>query len=238
MDIYGVTGFIANGVFLITAILTTKSKKNMKALWINPYGKVFLGSLIYTLLVFIIPWRDYEIRRVPIKKETADSLKERNTFNIGLSESLDTSTAKPHAIVANPHPDTSVHNNQNTNVLKASKDTISEKPKFDVKNNTFNAPAQIGDNNLQLNGKIEHQPEDGDVSTIMRIFNNKDRKITIQYQTPDSESKRYSIKLQSILKSNGYKNVDVWDHLSIGFPSQQKPVILDTAKYVISVEWN
>ena len=102
----------------------------------------------------------------------------------------------------------------------------------------FHAPVQIGDGNTQIKGRIDHHPVDEDVHSIIQILKEKDRKITIQYQSIDIESKNYSIELRDMLLKRGYSNVMTWDHLTIGFDPPKYKVMIDTLRYVINVEWN
>lgn len=104
-----------------------------------------------------------------------------------------------------------------------------------------NSPMQFGNGNIQnnlFNGRIDRHLDMQTLNDVLKYLVQKNKEITIEYQSPDPESRNFSSELEKQLKARGYSKVVLFGHIDIGTPQQQSPILLDTANYIISIELN
>ena len=98
---------------------------------------------------------------------------------------------------------------------KQTKKTLStnEKPKaeskFDIKDNTFKGPAQIGDNNVQNIGINPRDVNDSLLNVIMPHIPSINQRIVIDRQDQATETNNLAKSLMNALKAKGYNNVSI-----------------------------
>ena len=224
-----ISGYTFLGVF---RLLSSKAKY-MKAAVIKPYILTATALFVISLTLTYKPWNKFHYGDGK-PKTVHDTVK----IKVPIAMSVNANRInKPQSTIIKGH-----HIVPSVGTILLSE----KKPKTDTvfkAKNLVNAPnygnQQVGDNNVQNNiGKLDHHPDLTDINTMMRYLTNKSRKIVLMYETPDSDSKNYCDELKSILEKNGYQQVELFGHLNIGLPPQPKKVLIDTANYRISVEWD
>jgi len=226
--------FITGVIKIFEFIDKYKEHKFMSALkttFSNPVGRIFIVSFIITGVIYYVQWN----RPKPIVEKTNPIVRNvHDTVKVKDSSNRNRQLNKPNSNLIHHRPDLSLGSiKPQTKPLKA--DTVKAK-------NLVTAPnygnQQVGDNNTQNNfGKLDHHPQQGDIAFITHYLHDKNKKVVLAYETPDSDSANYCKELKGILEQYGYQ-VELFGHLDIGSPPQEHKVMVDTVNYRVSVEWN
>jgi hypothetical protein len=228
------SGFTIKGSIVYFKTKQDKMKAVLDNKYVLGFGIATICLLIVCIIVLIGNNFNFGIDN-KIVKVVHDTIKIKDS-PIPTNKQVDTNHKPKPKIVRNHHEVSSI------GTIKIPEKSAKSDTNYKAKN-LVTAPnygnQQVGDNNTQNNiGKIDHHPEMADINAIMYYLHDKNKKIVLMYETPDSDSRNYCDELKSILEKYGYQQVELFGHLNVGFSPQPKKVVIDTSNYRISVEWN
>jgi len=226
---------IVTEILLITSI----TKWTMQDVLCNTYSKVAIYSLLTTGLLYLLPFLYRSKWKVGMKwiigalacivvivsiiylpkgncTQTAAALPP------AVPPVADTSsTSKPPVVTTPPK-----QNEQKKAIVK----TEQPKPvsKFDIKDNHFDGPTQIGDGNTQYNqfGPKQREANDSVLNIIIAKVPDKSTTIWIYGRNNEDETIKYSTSIINALKAKGYANAT----MGFGTVSPADPIIVDDAE--------